>query len=232
MDEGDLVDSPRAPRSHARCQGGYTADLRRLMRNLLDATTPCVQSPPLKCAGETGMQRTSVRQTSQLSIVPMIYVASLADYVAGRLVGRWFDLSEHGDADDLLAHIADWLEDLEQRDGVKREEWAIHDSENVGHIGPCPANALLDEYIEAIHDGVDLDALEKYVDAGGYPSDFRGRYVGTFDSPSDFGAALLEVSGTLDLVPPRLRPYLDHERYAHDALLGNYFEVDGFYFLR
>lgn len=162
----------------------------------------------------------------------MIYVASISDYNAGRLVGRWFDLEKYVDAADLLAHIADWLEDLKQRDGVLREEWAIHDSEAVGDLGQHPSAKLLDEYLEAIHEGLDLDALEKYVDAGGYPSDFRDRYVGTFDSPADFGVALLEVSSALDQVPLHLRPYVDFEAYGRDALMGDYFETCGFYFLR
>lgn len=162
----------------------------------------------------------------------MIYVASLSDYNAGQLVGRWFVLTEYVDAADLLAHIADWLEDLQQRDGVARGEWAIQDAQLVGDVGPHPSRALLDEYIEANHEGLDLDALEKYVDAGGYPSEFRDRYVGTFSSPADFGLALLEFSGAIDQVPIHLRPYIDFEAYGRDAANGAYFETDGFHFLR
>jgi antirestriction protein len=182
------------------------------------------------------MQRTSDRHIgSEVQIpkvTPMIYVASVMDYNAGRLVGRWFDLDKYVDAADLLTHIADWLEDLQQTDGISREEWAVHDAEGVGDIGPHPSTKILNEYLAAIHEGLDLDALEKYVDAGGYPSAFRDRYVGTFESPADFGVALLELSGALDQVPLHLRPYVDVEAYGQDALMGSYFESDGFYFLR
>lgn len=60
-----------------------------------------------------------------------IYVASLYDYNAGKLVGEWFDLMDYSDADELMEAIEKWMTDLNKKskDGVVREEWAIHDSE-------------------------------------------------------------------------------------------------------
>jgi len=61
-----------------------------------------------------------------------IYVASLADYNAGRLVGAWIDLDEWLDADDIEEIIQ--AEVLANSKEPNAEEWAIHDKE--GPLAP------------------------------------------------------------------------------------------------
>ncbi len=63
-----------------------------------------------------------------------IYVASLADYNAGRLHGTWIDAAQ--DSEQIQAEIATMLE--RSREPVA-EEWAIHDYEGFHGI-------LLSEY--------------------------------------------------------------------------------------
>ena len=53
---------------------------------------------------------------------PRIYVASLSDYNAGRLHGRWIDATQGVDA--VQAEVVAML--AESREAVA-EEWAIHD---------------------------------------------------------------------------------------------------------
>jgi len=60
---------------------------------------------------------------------PRIYVASLADYNAGRLHGRWIDADQP--ADTIREQITQML--AESREPVA-EEWAIHDYENFGSL--------------------------------------------------------------------------------------------------
>jgi antirestriction protein len=62
-------------------------------------------------------------------VVPRIYVASLADYNAGRLHGRWIraDLP----SDEIYREIQEMLAASAIPDA---EEWAIHDFEGFGPI--------------------------------------------------------------------------------------------------
>jgi hypothetical protein len=61
-----------------------------------------------------------------------IYIVSLYDYnIEDRIVGKWFDLTNFRDAEQLMNAIDEWLDSLNMKfnDGVVREEWAVHDSE-------------------------------------------------------------------------------------------------------
>ena len=60
-------------------------------------------------------------------VVPRIYVASLADYNAGRLHGRWIRADRP--PDQIYRDIREML-DASQVPGA--EEWAIHDFEGFG----------------------------------------------------------------------------------------------------
>ena len=62
---------------------------------------------------------------------PRIYVASLADYNAGTLHGRWIDADQDADSihEDVKAMLAESREPF-------AEEWAIHDYEGFGGWKP------------------------------------------------------------------------------------------------
>lgn len=67
--------------------------------------------------------------------MPRIYVADLAEYNAGHLVGRWIDLDDFAEYDDV-SEAVEWLHS-EITSRVLRpghEEWAIHDYEGFGPI--------------------------------------------------------------------------------------------------
>src|SRR5581483_3902347 len=68
----------------------------------------------------------------QPEIIPRIYVASLADYNAGRLHGVWIDAAQ--EPDDLQLHINAML--ARSTEPIA-EEWAIHDFEGFNglHLG-------------------------------------------------------------------------------------------------
>lgn len=63
--------------------------------------------------------------------MPRIYVADLAAYNAGRLVGEWIDLSEFDDVDDLTTKVET---DILRKAKTGHEEWAIDDYEGFGGI--------------------------------------------------------------------------------------------------
>ena len=64
---------------------------------------------------------------------PKIYVASLTDYNNGRLEGKFFDFADYSDASELMKAIDDMLKELTKKynDGDIREEYAVHDYENI-----------------------------------------------------------------------------------------------------
>ena len=60
---------------------------------------------------------------------PRIYVASLADYNAGRLHGRWIDADQSPDA--IREQIGQMLAGSKE---PIAEDWAIHDYESFGDL--------------------------------------------------------------------------------------------------
>lgn len=155
---------------------------------------------------------------------PRIYVASLADYNAGRLHGRWIEAAQ--DPDDLQREIDAMLaESLEPH----AEEWAIHDFEdfnglhlgeweNLDHVSQV-ANGIKEHGIAYAHwatlvsDDEELDQFEE-------------RYLGHWPSLTAYAENILEDLG-LDqeverYIPANLRPYviLDSEGFGRDLQLG------------
>lgn len=68
---------------------------------------------------------------------PRIYVASLSDYNAGKLLGRWIDADQ--DAAAIHAEIQAML--AESRE-YPAEEWAIHDYEGFGEWNPRECESI------------------------------------------------------------------------------------------
>jgi antirestriction protein len=147
---------------------------------------------------------------------PRIYVASLSDYNAGILHGRWIDATV--DADTMQEEIDAMLAEspTTARYGDIAEEWAIHDYENFGELQLDESEALstvaqLAEGIRA-HGAVfaafaslvgtrEIDGLERFED----------RYQGEWDSIEAYAEDLLDQLGAhrmIDETPEWLQSYL------------------------
>ncbi|MFF3416796.1 antirestriction protein ArdA [Streptomyces sp. NPDC002698] len=102
--------------------------------------------------------------------MPSIYVASLADYVAGTLHGEWIDADQ--DADAIHEEVAAMLEKspLFLKYGDAAEEWAIHDYEGFGGVS-------LSEY----------ESIERVAEIAGllreHPSAVVAYFLGTGHEP-------------------------------------------------
>jgi antirestriction protein len=155
---------------------------------------------------------------------PRIYVASLADYNAGRLYGSWLNADQ--DAESLEAAIAVMLE---HSPIPGAEEWAIHDFDGFGI-------AWLSEYeslgqISKVACGIaehgqsfgawaavcgnDEEALDRFQDV----------YLGSWPSLEDYAEELLGDIGLDEpekRVPEWIRPYVtfDLSGFARDLELG------------
>lgn len=159
---------------------------------------------------------------------PRIYVASLADYNAGRLHGRWVDADQ--DADAIRGEIADML--AESREPVA-EEFAIHDHDNfAGYSVPEFADVervaqvarLIVEHGPVFagllnHFGGDLDEAKQYMTDG---------YRGAFDSLAEYATELVEecYADRLKALPEFIRYHIDFRGIADDLeLSGDVFTI-------
>lgn len=157
---------------------------------------------------------------------PRIYVASLADYVDGRLHGSWLDVT--GDTGELEAGVREMLA-ASRLPGA--EEWAIHDYEGFGPVRldeqqSLEAVATLAEGIRehgpafahwaALQDKLEEAALEE----------FEHVYLGHWESLTALAHDLWDDMGyqaTLEsAIPESLQPYVrfDAELYGRDLELG------------
>ena len=154
---------------------------------------------------------------------PRIYVASLSDYNAGRLLGRWIDVDQ--DAAAIHAEIRAML--AESRE-PPAEEWAIHDCEGFGGYGVgeyesiekvAEIAALIHEHGEVFagllsHFGGDMDDAKRWMEDG---------YRGEWDSLVDYVENFMDevYGGELKGLPDIIRSHIDYDGIAHD------FEVSG-----
>jgi antirestriction protein len=157
---------------------------------------------------------------------PRIYVASLSDYNAGRLFGRWINVT--GSADDLIEQVQAMLKNAPTPGA---EEWAIHDFEGFGPLRLGEYENLetvsrlaagLAEYGEAFAHWADIvgtddtDALERFEDV----------YLGVYESLEAYAEGLLNDLGYLDAVenavPEGMQPYVrfDIAGFARDLVLS------------
>lgn len=149
---------------------------------------------------------------------PQIYVASLADYNAGRLHGAWIDATD--DAGEINDHIRTMLTHSPEPDA---EEWAIHDHQGFGPWQPGEHEAIAtiariaagitdhgDAYAAlAAEMGTDPDVLDTFDDI----------YLGHWASMTAYAQEILEDLVDLDsLVPDWIAPYVrvDVDAYARD----------------
>ena len=163
---------------------------------------------------------------------PRIYIASLADYNAGRLHGKWIDCDK--DVEDIRQEIADMLAASNE---MIAEEYAIHDYENFGpvHLHEYEDIERVAEIARLIgeHRGLIAHVVEH---CGGLDQLDEAKrliedeYAGEWKSLAEWAEDFLEETGQLENVPKILRFYFDFEKYADDCQLsGDVFtvEVDG-----
>jgi len=155
---------------------------------------------------------------------PRIYVASLADYNAGTLHGKWIDADQA--IEDIRREVAELLK---QSDEPVAEEWAIHDYENFGSLTlsefedlekVAEAARLIKEYGEVFADMAgqvggldDLDQATRYMEDG---------YRGAWDSLAHYAEQLIEdcYGDTLAAIPDFIRYHIDYEGIGRDMELG------------
>jgi len=160
---------------------------------------------------------------------PLVYVASLSDYNAGRLHGIWLDPAQ--DLHDVREEVTGMLR-RSRTPGA--EEYAIHDFSGFGR------HVELGEYtdLERVHAlargmqtyGMSFAAWWSYVnplssEEAELRLQFEDEYLGTWGTVEDFAEQRLDDLGAVEAasqVPVWLQSYLalDIESFARDMVLG------------
>mgnify|MGYP000999438662 CR=1 FL=1 len=162
------------------------------------------------------------------TVTPRIYVASLADYTAGRLLGRWIDASQSAKAidEEIAALLAASPEPF-------AEEWAIHDYEGFGSYRLSESSPVDDVaemvalaaergpvVFELLARGHDLAEARKMMD-----DCYRGAYA----SHAECVEESIEdcFSDALNELPGFVRYHIDYAAIAHDfECSGDQFTIE------
>lgn len=121
---------------------------------------------------------------------PRIYVASLSDYNAGRLHGRWIDAT-----DDIGAEVHEMLAESPEPGA---EEWAIHDYEGFGPIRLSEWESFetvaalataIEEHGDAFAVFYENESRDSVADA---LESFEESYGGHWDSVEDYARELFD----------------------------------------
>ncbi|GAA1344244.1 antirestriction protein ArdA [Arthrobacter roseus] len=156
---------------------------------------------------------------------PSIYIASLADYNNGRLLGDWIDATIGADAihEKITAILAKSTE-------FAPEEWAIHDYEGFGVKRLGEYESI--EYVAALAEGIEKygEAFAALVDYSGLDSEewhyFEDAYIGEYPDLTTYAEQIVEDLGWRSLidehVPEGMKSYvrIDTEQMAEDMRLG------------
>ena len=146
-----------------------------------------------------------------------IYVASLADYNAGNLHGKWIDC-EGKDVDDLQAEVDDMLERSKLPDA---EEFAIHDAEGFGDlIGEYTPLSQVASYVEIIdeHDEAGLAWIEVAQDLGLELDDFDDHYRGEWNDFEEYATNWFDevYYELVKMADSQAYVTIDYEQFARD----------------
>lgn len=140
---------------------------------------------------------------------PKVYIADLAAYNEGSLVGEWLDLSEFGSGEEVMEKISELLKQWSEEAGEEREEYSVHDMENFPKqmysegMGESSFQKVID-YWEAIN-GTDypMEVVEEFASLTGEDvvdaaNKMKDAYYGKFDDVEDFAREYVDSVGGIE----------------------------------
>lgn len=151
-----------------------------------------------------------------MALHPEIYVACLASYNAGILHGVWLEVES---LEDMQANITVMLAASTMPDA---EEWAIHDTSDLGCIDVQRADlqdiVLAADFLRTYGElGAEVLAMVGDLERAQYW--MEECYLGAFDSEVDF--AQQWMAECYD-IPEYLASYVDYQAVARDWLISAY----------
>lgn len=144
---------------------------------------------------------------------PRAYVVSLSDYNDGKGVGKWIELSEFDDGDEVMTHINEFLDELNEKDGKNREEYEIHDYEGIGKewysesMGEEEFDHIIESYNDLKYADFPIEVFEQYkAETYSEPTltfdvlnDMDNRYQGTYGDIEDYAISMVDDGVITDL---------------------------------
>lgn len=175
---------------------------------------------------------TTAPEAARTTSTPRIYVASLSEYNAGILLGRWIDANQ--DAAEIHAEIQDMLAESNE---APAEEWAIHDYEGFGEWRPgeyesvetvAAVAGLIAEHGEVFagllsHFGGDLDDARRWIEDGA-----RGCWRSLREFAEEFVGDT--YSHEIKRLPEFIQYAIDYDQIGRDMEMGGdifTIELDG-----
>ncbi|ANF51189.1 antirestriction protein [Chryseobacterium glaciei] len=166
-----------------------------------------------------------------------IYVGTYRKYNNSSLYGKWLNLSDYSDYDELLTAMYELHFDESDPEFMFQDYEAPKFFINQGLISECHISKDIYEIAEKINDSdLDFDIIEAYVDCrGNYFQNIQGlldevseSYSGEHNSDEDFVQEMLEQDGS---IPENLPSYIyiDWTSTARH-LMYDYSTSNGYYF--
>lgn len=155
---------------------------------------------------------------------PRIYVASLSDYNAGRLHGRWIDAAQA--TEEIESEVKEML--AESPEPIA-EEWAIHDYEGFGPLSLSEWESfervstialLIKKHGKAFAAWVADDPGEELGDDT--EEQFLDAFCGEWDSEKDYAE---ELAREINPPPDEWDAYIDWESYANTLFIDSHFST-------
>jgi hypothetical protein len=120
--------------------------------------------------------------------------------------GKWIDLTDFSDGDDVIDYISDWMGELNEQFGGNREEYEVSDYEGFGrdlydrYMGSTEFDEILEGYEKFENSDFPKEVITEYTNDSGYSSmslasvieQMENNYLGKFDNYSDFGFRQVE----------------------------------------
>ncbi|WP_343642933.1 antirestriction protein ArdA [Chryseobacterium sp.] len=162
-----------------------------------------------------------------------IYVGTYAKYNNGSLYGKWLNLSEYSDYDELVTAMYELHSDESEPEFMFQDYENCSFFEKLGLIGESYVSNEIFEIADQINDSEhDLEIFEAYLSCVGkmdFQSVYDGvinYYMGEYLNDETFAQYMLEED-----IPKSLPNYIyiDWEATARN-LMYDYFESDGHYF--
>lgn len=180
------------------------------------------------------MNQNEPKHPTSNRLTPRIYVASLADYTAGYLHGRWIDANQPLEA--IREQVAEMLSQSRQ---LIAEEWAIHDYENFGGLHLSEYEDL--EHVARVaqlmaeHGPLFADLVSHFGGTSGIDEALHYMeegYRGAFNNLADYAQELVEdcYGDLIRSLPNFIAYHIDYDGIANDMELGGdvfTIELDG-----
>ncbi|MFT3663232.1 MAG: antirestriction protein ArdA [Gordonia sp. (in: high G+C Gram-positive bacteria)] len=164
--------------------------------------------------------------TTTITAEPRAWIGCLGCYNSGRLVGRWYDVTDCAEVDVASVHRGSGVHWKAQ--GC--EEIWVMDTDDLPvdtEMGVTDAAAWGECFTEA---GDRWPAVAAWVRSGAYVaegssdipslSDFEDRYRGCWTSFRDYAHQLAEDLGLLQDVPEEVERYFDWDSWIRDLEMG------------